>query len=378
MRIWSTATSSPSTCATSPEVTRLQVISGTGGKGAACFLVEAEGRRLLLDLGREAGTGRPPDLDGLGPIDAVLLSHGHDDHVGALDLLDLIGRPPVHATDAVAMGLPAGLDLRPLPIRGSLRIDGVDVTTGRDGHAPGGVWVHLETPGGGLLYAGDMCWESELYAIDLAPPAQLAALDCSYGLDDTPQTARREALASLLVDRPALLPAPPRGRGPELALFAHEVTGRLPALCEATRQAVCDLLGIARHSVREEAVARLQALLGASPIPDEPEGVMIAANADASGDAAAEAVARWRDRAEPLIVFTGHVPAGTPAARLLEEGRALWRRWNVHPRLSDNLRLAREVGARLVLPAFTDAASDPALAEAFAPARLVGGGPIDV
>ncbi|WP_281262074.1 hypothetical protein [Azospirillum thermophilum] len=35
---------------------RLTAVSGVGAKGPACFLVEAAGRRLLLDLGR----GRTP------------------------------------------------------------------------------------------------------------------------------------------------------------------------------------------------------------------------------------------------------------------------------------------------------------------------------
>jgi Cft2 family RNA processing exonuclease len=349
---------------------RLQVISGTGGKAAACFLVETAGCRLLLDLGRESGTGQPPDLAPLGRIDAVLLSHGHDDHTGAIDLVPQIGDPPVYATEPVASGLPGGLEIRSLPVRGETEVNGTRVTTGRDGHAPGGVWLHLATPDGGLLYAGDLCCESTLYALDPPPPARLAVLDASYGMDDVAQSVRREALAPLLREGSVLLPAPPRGRGPELALFAQEVTGRLPALCDATREAVHDLLGIARVWVRDEAEAPLRALLEAPPIPDEPEGVMIAASADASGGAAAEAIARWHDRAEPLIVFTGHVPAGTSAARLLQEDRALWRRWNVHPRLRDNVRLARETGAQMVLPAFTDAPL-PALAAAFAPARIV-------
>ena len=350
---------------------RLQVISGTGGKAAACFLVESGGRRLLLDLGREPGIGRPPDLASCGRIDAVLLSHGHDDHAGAIDLVPEIGSSPVYATGPVAAGLPGGLAIRRLPAMGEIEVEGMRVTTGRNGHAPGGVWLHLATPDGGMLYAGDLCRESMLYALDPPPHARLAVLDASYGLDDVPQSARREALAPLLRAGPVMLPAPPRGRGPELALFAYEVTGRLPALCDATREAVRDLLGIARPSVRDEAEARLRVLLDAPPIPAEPEGVMIAASADASGGTAAEATVRWHSRAEPLIVFTGHVPAGSPAAQLLQEKRALWRRWNVHPKLSDNVGLARDTGAQMVLPAFTDAPL-PALAPAFAPAQTVG------
>jgi hypothetical protein len=47
-------------------VNGVRIVSGRDEKGPACILVEAAGRRLLLDLGY-----------GPGPVDAVLLSHGH-------------------------------------------------------------------------------------------------------------------------------------------------------------------------------------------------------------------------------------------------------------------------------------------------------------
>ena len=43
-------------------------------------------------------------------------------------------------------------------------------TNGSNGHAPGGVWLHLGI-GGGLLYMGDCSVESSLYAFDPPPPA---------------------------------------------------------------------------------------------------------------------------------------------------------------------------------------------------------------
>ncbi|NBB81881.1 MAG: MBL fold metallo-hydrolase, partial [Alphaproteobacteria bacterium] len=136
---------------------RLIPLSGLGTKGPACFLVEADRARLLLDLGAGPDGGRRPDVGGVGSVDAVLLSHAHPDHAGALDLLPALGDPPVHATPRVAahvVGFGGPAAVRPdLPTAGTVEIAGIPVTTGRSGHAPGGVWLHLGV-GQGLFYAG--------------------------------------------------------------------------------------------------------------------------------------------------------------------------------------------------------------------------------
>ncbi|MBL3569515.1 MBL fold metallo-hydrolase [Rhodovulum visakhapatnamense] len=163
---------------------RLTAISGLGRKSAAIFLIEMSGRRVLFDLGDGLEPGDRPDLTGIGRVDAVVLSHAHEDHAGALDRLDEVGDPPVLATARTLGFLPERLRAgraRVLPERGRVDLMGLDLTLGRAGHAPGGVWLHVATPAGGLLYTGDICPEAPRLPVDPLPEAATLVLDASYG-----------------------------------------------------------------------------------------------------------------------------------------------------------------------------------------------------
>ena len=163
---------------------RLTTISGIGSKSAAIFLLEIEGHRLLLDMGSGLEVGEHPDLSDVGQVDAVLLSHVHVDHVGALDRLDEIGNPPVYATAETWRCMPEQLrpaQRYPLTERGHAQVLGVSVETGTAGHAPGGIWMRFDTPKGGFLYTGDFSTEAKLLACDPFPKTASVLVDASYG-----------------------------------------------------------------------------------------------------------------------------------------------------------------------------------------------------
>src|SRR5215470_9510807 len=109
--------------------TSLDAASGLGAKEPAAFVVEADGRRLLLDCGEGPEPGRLPDFDAIGRVDAVVLSHSHKDHVGALRFRDRIGNPQVFATAPVLARLKdvAGHEV---PICGTADVLGVRIETG--------------------------------------------------------------------------------------------------------------------------------------------------------------------------------------------------------------------------------------------------------
>src|SRR4051812_27556671 len=106
---------------------RLTAISGLGAKGPACFLVEAHGMRLLLDLGYGPQPGLWPDVSQVGRVDALLLSHSHADHAGALELRPQIGNPPVYASAILSGLLSASVDVNTLPLRGTANAYGIPV-----------------------------------------------------------------------------------------------------------------------------------------------------------------------------------------------------------------------------------------------------------
>ena len=347
----------------------LKSVSGLDGKTPACFLLETPRGRVMLDLGYGPEPGLFPNVAGVDAVDALVLTHGHRDHAGGLSLLGKIGWPPIYATEIVAQGLPPRVKTKLLPLRGTAEVLGVHVETGRSGHAPGGIWIHFAL-GGGLLYMGDHSTESILYASDPPPPAETIILDASYGCDDTPLDKRLKEFDEIVAAPPVLLPVPADGRGPEIALYLARKGRADLRLDDAMRGSMRRLSDDAAASLCDGALAELERISRKAGMLDGPHGIMLATRADATEGEAARLVAKWEHESSPSILFTGYIPVGTPAERLLRRGRARYLCWNVHPRLSENFALVRAVGAKIVVPAFSERDQRPGLARAFAPAAL--------
>lgn len=352
----------------------LRPLSGMGEKAAACFLLEADGARLLFDLGRVEGPDGTPDLTGVGPVDAIVLSHMHPDHAAALDLAPLVGGPPVWATETTALSL--GLsNASLLPLRGTVEIAGLRLTLGRDGHAPGGVWIHVAI-GEGLLYCGDVAFQSDAYPFDPPPPAGTVVLDASFGLRrDGRDVDAIVALVEAVAETPLLLlPVPPWGRGVELALVLRQLG--VPVAVDAPLRRTLAALAERPEALHPGVAPILAALAADAPqVEDRPadwQGVLLTSDPTARNGATAGWVARLADR-PGAIRFSGHCPPGTPSAELRATGRAGRLPWPVHPTLDENLGLARAVEARRIVPAFCAPAHYPGFAVAARPAILATG-----
>jgi Cft2 family RNA processing exonuclease len=357
---------------------RLIAVSGLGPKEPAAFVVEADGRRLLLDCGEGPEPGRRPDFDAIGRVDAVVLSHGHADHVGSLRFRDRIGDPPVYATAPVLARLKdvAG---HAIAMRGTTHVLGISIETGANGHAPGGVWLRLAV-GEGLLYMGDHSTESLVYAFDVPPPTPTMIIDGTYGdAEETiePQQAR---ILDIVARGPALLPVPPDGRGPEIAIFLMEA-GLDVAIDDQVRSVATMLTQAARPSARPASIARLERLLREARRLDADapaQGAMVAHGGSGDVGVAGALIKRWQDAPGPVILFTGHIAAGTTGRRIVDSGRALFKRWNVHPRFSDNLRLLESVDPKRVIPAFGESKYLASWQSRVAPREVVASTPLSL
>ncbi|WP_411840512.1 MBL fold metallo-hydrolase [Paracoccus sp. ME4] len=336
----------------------LRALSGIGVKGPACFLLSIDGRSLLLDLGRGPDGARLPDLSGLPRIDAVLISHGHVDHTGGLDQWQALGAPPLYAPRPSIALAQEGPLTQATPLDGRDEILGLPLLTGAAGHAPGAVWMRI---GGaeGLLYSGDVSRESLLYRNDPLPRAAALILDCAYGTADEPLTAQIAAIEAL-ADQPLLLPCPAGGRGLEIA--AHFLAaGHSVRICPAHRRVARTLVDHRAWLTPEgrkmlDSLDRAGDLDATGPL----DGIMVAAGPNAERGTAQPLAARIAASGGARIVLTGHVAEGSPGAALLAAGKALFRRWNVHPTLAQAEALVAQVAPRTMLAAFcgTDALAD--------------------
>jgi len=166
-----------------PEPVRVSFLGGLGEIGRNCACIELEGRIIVLDCGVMFPDAEMPGVDLVLPdlsylaeradeVEAVVLTHGHEDHTGGLAYLLRELSAPVYGS-ALTLGLAsnrveeAGLSDRATFIEVSdgqrLRIGPFDLEFIPVTHSvPHGFATAFHTPQGVILHSGD-------FKIDLTP-----------------------------------------------------------------------------------------------------------------------------------------------------------------------------------------------------------------
>lgn len=351
---------------------RLNLYGGFGEKGRTCIGVESEGFRLLLDAGVKTSAHGHDDYypaiaeAALRATDAIVVTHGHEDHVAALGYfiaggfagrifmtsetrrdaeISLAGYAlPEHLTlvhRAAVERLPIGVD--------ALRLGPLSISAGRSGHVAGGVWCRIDDGQVSVDYCGDVVPGSPVFAMDRLPPCHALVIDASYGDDDITARHRAAQVAAWIAARPegCLLPTPLYGRSAELLAVVPAPVALAPGMRGAL-QAQIDGDGWLVDGIAPLLAERLAAAAdwnGAGALPRA--ALLCHDGMGMSGPSRAllaSAAARgW------ATLFTGHLPAGSPGERMVAEGRAEWIRLPTHPTLAQNIAIAAGAAPDIVL-----------------------------
>ncbi len=376
---------------------KLRIHGGVGEKGRTCVGIEHGATRLLLDAGvdtsaREAAYHPAITRAELERIDAIIVTHAHEDHVAALGWClanGFSGRILMTAESAAetdaTLAAYATQEERKLARQALVEIiaPGADfaigpiaIRTGRSGHVVGGIWCHLSAGGRSLGYCGDVVPDSPVFAMDALPPCDLLLIDASYGPDRIPAVERGAAIKRWLTAHPqgAVLPTPLSGRSVELIGLIETPVAIHPSMREALAQQIAASAWL-KPGVADILSARFaEALLWEEGQPLPSAALLVDDGMGLAGPSEA-ALAQARRKHHPVLL-TGGIPKGSPADLMLAAGEAEWRRFPTHPTLPENVALAAASGANRILAHSCDAAT-AALLVADIPKLMTGFKPGD-
>ena len=351
---------------------RLDLYGGFGEKGRTCLGIESGGFRLLLDAGvKTSAHGRDDyypaiDRSDLAHIDAMIVTHAHEDHVAALGWCIAGGfRGRIFMTDECrreaaaclasyataaehALALAARVERLPVGDAG-LVLGPLRISTGRSGHMGGSVWCHLTDGRVRLDYCGDIVPSSRTFAVDALARADAIVIDASYGEDATTVADRSKEVAGWIAGHPqgCVTPTPLYGRSLELLALIDGPLALAPGMREALRTQIDDEFWLVPGTAPLLATRLARSfdwnagdgLPSATLLCDDGMGMI----------GPSRAILAEAARVGHPTLFTGHLPAGSPGEQMVKQRRADWIRLPTHPTLTENLALVAASGATRVL-----------------------------
>ncbi len=340
----------------------IRVLGGARQVGKSAVLLKLRGRNFLLDYGVDISGEEPQFPLHVRPkdIDAVILSHAHLDHSGAVPLLYVSAEPKLYVS-------PLSLSLTDLLIADFLKISkyyipyestelermracsvlaeygewldlgDVKIRFHNAGHIPGSAMIELEVGGARILYTGDFNLESSclLAGASLEPfrRADLVIMEATYALFEHPQRSlcEKEFVTSLLevLDHggTVLVPAFAVGRAQEIMCVLAKYDIGYPVYLDGMARTVCDILSGFEEYVRSPSLFR-RALEVTRFVKDwrmrkqavsEPS-VIISPAGMLKGGAALYYMEKIMDDPKNAVFFVSYQVSGSPGRKVLEEG----------------------------------------------------------
>lgn len=349
----------------------IDLYGGFGEKGRTSVGISS-GSRLLFDAGIKVGAkGREyyPAIaeHDVARLDAVFISHAHEDHIGALSWLRACGfqgtfymtRETLDDAEGMLRQYADPSHHETHPLKGAsievftpgetIRIGGCEIFSGRSGHVAGGVWFSITASSKRVVYCADVVPNSEVFVMDPLPQCDLVILDASYGGDPISAKDRVRQIAHFISDHSGklVLPVPLSGKPLELmailpGAFAihHEMRASLLAQIE-----VRDALSVETARTLRQKLAGAADWQEGSALPDCP---LMTFDGMGSAGPSIESLRQAVSEHAPVLL-TGHVPDNTPAQALLEQKLATWIRLPTHPTRSENLELWQGAGNPVAL-----------------------------
>lgn len=287
----SRAVNSETTRPLHPDAVRILPLGGLGEIGLNMLVIEAAEGLLIVDCGLMFPEAYMlgidlviPDISAIAErkeeIVGILLTHGHEDHIGAIPfLIEALGFPPIYASP-LTLGLldnkleehqlKSRVTCRAVKVREPLRVGPFEVEFFRAAHSiVDGCGLAIRTPAGLIVHTGD-------FKLDPTPvdnqPTDLGRL-ASYGeegvllllsdstnVENTGQTLSERSVGDALNE---LLP---RCTGKILVATFSSNIHRIQQIVNAAIQAGRKIMVSGRSMVSNIAIARQ---LGYLHIPDE-------------------------------------------------------------------------------------------------------------
>lgn len=318
----------------------LIIAGGVGKHGRNCFYVQGETIRFLVDCGKMADTPEDPyprlTREQICNLDAVFLTHSHADHTGALPWLYENGfRSTVIAAAETLRQLPFAVKksctLQELFPNGMGQFQNLSIQWGRSGHCVGSVWYRFDENGKSVFFSGDYTEETQVYACDPIrnQQADLAVLDCAYGLDETPYETACDRLIheteKLLPDHKLLLfPVPKYGRGLEILKLFSE---RLPGVSYYS-----DTLFLQNFAEQDAGgfwYRSVKINTSICPYDGQPQGIVFVSDPQLRGSTS-QRMAKQVLSLGGMAVMTGTLEKGSYSESLFRQGKMAMLRYPVH------------------------------------------------